>query len=88
MKPKKDTWISSQAMRAAKLCDDSWVAGFGLALSEVQQRYEIPDVIKQVCDAAGVDMAMLKASGLDKYDLKYLRQCLNPDVTHPKEGAP
>ena len=36
---KRDEWLSSQALRAAKLCDDSWVAGLGLALSLMQGVY-------------------------------------------------
>jgi len=77
---KKDTWISSQAVRAAKLCDGSWVAGFGLALSEVQQRCGQHTTIADVCNAAGLTMVDFKRSGLDEYDLKSLRQCLDPSM--------
>ena len=76
MKTKRDVWISSQALEAAKLVDASWIAGFGLALSEVEQRLSQPGTIRNVCQAAGVTLEMFVASGLDEYDLKYLRPCL------------
>ena len=71
---KKDEWMSTQGLKAAKLVDAAWVAGFGLALSEVEQRLSQPSVIRNVCDAAGVDMAAFRASGLEGYDLKFLRR--------------
>lgn len=87
---KKDTWISGQALKAAELVDDSWVAGFGLALSEVQQRFQQSDLIRDVCMAAGVTMDMFVSSGLDEYDLKHLRPCLSkrPRVRrkHSRDG--
>lgn len=75
---KKDVWISSQALKAAELVDQAWVAGFGLALAEVQRNFGIDASIVEVCSAAGLGMKDFKKAGLEEYDLKVLRKCLQP----------
>lgn len=75
---KKDVWISSQALKAAELVDQAWVAGFGLALAEVQRNFGIDAFIVEVCSAAGLTMSHFKEAGLEEYDLKVLRKCLQP----------
>lgn len=78
-------WVSSQALKAAKLVDQAWVAGFGLALSEVHGYTSQPVAVEYVCKAAGLDMTDFRKAGLDEYDLKRLRQCLATKVdSHPR----
>jgi hypothetical protein len=78
MSIKKDVWISSQALKGAKLIDEAWIAGFGLALAEVQRNFGIDASIVEVCGAAGLTMNDFKKAGLEEYDLKVLRKCLQP----------
>jgi hypothetical protein len=62
---------------------NSWLNGYGFALSEVA-RQNGGDGIEAAARTAGVSLADLKAAGLDPYDIKELRKVLpKPEPADP-----
>lgn len=88
IKARKNTRSQVVARTAlAEAEDRALTRGFGLALSEMQQRFDQSSLVAEVCQAFGkATMKDFKEAGLEAYDLKHLRKCL-PKVQAPKTKA-
>lgn len=50
--------------------------GFAMALATVNRQHDQPTMVKDAMNGYGVTIRMLKASGVEEYDLKEIRKCM------------
>lgn len=54
---------------------DFW-QGFAMALASANRSFHLPTLVKSVMEGYGVTVKLLKASGVEDYDLKEIRKCM------------
>lgn len=68
------TLIGAELVRRVR--EGNFDQGFALALAEVNRKFDQPTIVAEVMRDAGLDLAELRAAGVDKYDLDEIAKCL------------
>lgn len=56
--------------------NDEFLIGFGMALADLNRLHDEPVAVADTISGAGLTIADFKRAGMEEYDLKELRKCV------------